>query len=62
VTSGNMIMEQGREVDNLARILVESPSSDESTDGSTDVMRIGGVAVTSITRKIEVEVGEVVVC
>ncbi len=58
VTSGNMIMEQGREIENLARILVESPDPEEQTD----VMRIGGVAVTSITRTIAVEAGDVAVC
>lgn len=58
VTSGNMIMEQGREIENLARILVESPNPEEPTD----VMLIGGVAVTSITRTITVEAGEVAIC
>jgi trans-2,3-dihydro-3-hydroxyanthranilate isomerase len=58
VTTDSMIMEQGREIENLARILVESPNPDEPTD----VMRIGGVAVTSITRTLEVEAKDAVVC
>jgi trans-2,3-dihydro-3-hydroxyanthranilate isomerase len=57
VTSGNMIMEQGREEDNLARVIVENPTGDEFTG----VLRIGGLAVTSITRTIAVEAGEVIV-
>jgi trans-2,3-dihydro-3-hydroxyanthranilate isomerase len=57
VTSGNMIMEQGKDTDNLARILVE-PTNAEDPTGE---MRIGGLAVTSITRTIRVEAGELVI-
>ncbi len=57
VTSGEMIMEQGNDSSNLARILVEV---DESTmhEGSA---RIGGLAVTSISREISLESGVVTV-
>jgi PhzF family phenazine biosynthesis protein len=57
VTSGEMIMEQGNDSSNLARILVEV---DESTlhEGST---RIGGLAATSISREISLESGTVTV-
>jgi len=57
VTSGNMIIEQGKEIDNLARILVETADSEDPTTA----MRIGGLAVTSITRRIGVEDGTLVV-
>ncbi|MDD4857456.1 MAG: PhzF family phenazine biosynthesis protein [Candidatus Krumholzibacteria bacterium] len=57
VTSGNMIIEQGRDTDNLARILVEAMNAEESPGE----MRIGGIAVTSITRRIGIENGELIV-
>jgi PhzF family phenazine biosynthesis protein len=54
-TSGTMVMEQGKESGNLARILVEVKDS-----GSEEsLVQIGGLAVTSITRKISVESGAV---
>ena len=55
VTSGEMIMEQGNNSSNLARILVEL---EESTihDGEA---RIGGLAATSISREISLESGVV---
>ncbi len=55
VTPGRMIMEQGNDVSSLARILVEI---EESTDGDGSV-RVGGLAVTSITREIQMEDGTV---
>ena len=57
VTSGEMIMEQGNNSSNLARILVEVEESMLS-GGSA---RIGGLAATSITREISLESGNVVV-
>jgi trans-2,3-dihydro-3-hydroxyanthranilate isomerase len=57
VTSGNMIIEQGKEIDSLARILVETADSEDPTSA----MRIGGLAVTSITRRIGIENGALVV-
>jgi predicted PhzF superfamily epimerase YddE/YHI9 len=57
VTSGNMIIEQGKDIDNLARILAE-PLNPEDPLGE---MRIGGIAVTSITRRIGIENGELMV-
>jgi len=57
VTSGNMIMEQGKDVDHLARTLVEA-ADPENPMGE---MRVGGLAVTSITRTIAIEAGELVV-
>jgi trans-2,3-dihydro-3-hydroxyanthranilate isomerase len=57
VTSGDMIMEQGKEIDNLARILVEPTNAEDPTAE----MRIGGLAVTSITRTIGIEAGELIV-
>lgn len=58
VTSGNMVLEQGRDEENLARTLVENPNPDEECA----VMRIGGLAVTAITRSISVEADEIVIC
>ncbi len=57
VTSGHMIMEQGKDIDALARILVEAPDPEDPTGE----IRIGGLAVTSITRRIAIEAGELVV-
>ena len=58
VTSGNMIIEQGKDIGNLARILVEALNPEDPLGE----MRIGGLAVTSITRRISIENGELVVC
>ena len=57
VTSGSMIVEQGKEIDNLARILVETADSADPTSE----MKIGGLAVTSITRRIGIENNALVV-
>ncbi len=57
VTSGNLVVEQGKDTDSLARIIVEGADPD---DPSAE-MRIGGLAVTSITRRISLETGELVV-
>ncbi len=57
VTSGNMIIEQGKDIDSLARILVETADAADPTSE----MRIGGLAVTSITRTIGVENGAIAV-
>jgi PhzF family phenazine biosynthesis protein len=57
VTSGEMVMEQGNDSGNLARILVEVEES-AMTEGSA---RIGGLAATSISREISLESGAVTV-
>ena len=57
VTSGAMVMQQGKEIGSLARILVEV----EDTSDETGRVKIGGLAATSITRKLNIESGEVVV-
>jgi len=57
VTSGNMIIEQGKDVGNFARILVEALNPEDPLGE----MRIGGLAVTSITRRISIEDGVFVV-
>lgn len=57
LASGNLVVEQGKDVDNLARIVVEGADPD---DPSAE-MRIGGLAVTTIERRIDVEAGELVV-
>jgi len=56
-TSGNMTVEQGKETDSLARTLIEALDPEDPLGE----MRIGGLAVTSITRKIAIESGELVV-
>ncbi len=53
-TSGSMVMEQGKELDSLAKILVEV----SNLDGS---VQIGGLAITSITRTLHVEDNAIVV-
>ena len=50
-------MEQGKEESRLARILVEIDESDKSYS----VAGIGGLAVTSITRMIQVDDSGVVI-
>ena len=57
VTSGEMIMEQGNDTRNLARIIVEVEES--MLDGGS--ARIGGLAATSISREISLESGTVTV-
>ncbi len=57
LTSGNLIVEQGKDTENLARIIVEGANPDDPAAE----MRVGGLAVTSITRRIGVETGEIVV-
>jgi trans-2,3-dihydro-3-hydroxyanthranilate isomerase len=57
ITHGAMVMEQGKEMDSLTRILVEI---DESA-GSNPSARVGGVAITSIKRTIEVTSDEIVI-
>ncbi|MBN2069979.1 MAG: PhzF family phenazine biosynthesis protein [Candidatus Krumholzibacteriota bacterium] len=50
VSSDSMIMEQGRETDNQAKILVETDNTSEC-----DTVKIGGLAVTSIVRELVIE-------
>jgi PhzF family phenazine biosynthesis protein len=57
VTSGEMTMEQGNDADSLAHILVEVEES--MLDDCT--ARIGGLAVTSISREISIESGSVII-
>jgi predicted PhzF superfamily epimerase YddE/YHI9 len=55
-SSPSMIMQQGKEVDSLARILVEiGRQGDETTS-----VKVGGLAVTSIVRRIDLESGEII--
>lgn len=51
VTSGSMIMEQGKTVESLARIFVEV----DQTESDVNSARVGGLAVTSLTRRIDIE-------
>ncbi len=57
VASGKMLMEQGKEENRLARILVEVDESDKSYS----VACIGGLAVTSITRTAQIDEEDVVI-
>jgi trans-2,3-dihydro-3-hydroxyanthranilate isomerase len=57
VARGRMLMEQGKEENRLARILVEIDESDKSYS----VACIGGLAVTSITRRVQIDEGGVVI-
>ena len=51
ITPRTMIMDQGNEIDSLARVFVEVEAE---KDGKVPV-RIGGLAVTSITRTVSIE-------
>lgn len=55
ITPGTVIMEQGKDVDNLARVFVDI----DKTNGEWDSVWVGGLAVTSITREVDVENGEI---
>lgn len=57
ITYGSMVMEQGKEIDNLARILVEV----DQNAGDASEARIGGLAVTSISREISLENDAIVI-
>jgi trans-2,3-dihydro-3-hydroxyanthranilate isomerase len=57
VATSTMLMEQGKEEKRLARILVEIDESDKSYS----VAGIGGLAVTSITRTVQVDETGVVI-
>ncbi len=52
----SMVMEQGKEISSLARILVEI----DQKEGEVDAVWVGGLAVTSITRTIDIQSGEIV--
>ena len=56
-TAGNMIMDNGKDVGSLARVIVEGANPDDPMAE----MRVGGLAVTSITRQLAVEAGQLVV-
>lgn len=56
-TAGNMIMDNGKDVGSLARVIVEGANPDDPMAE----MRVGGLAVTSITRRLSVEAGQLVV-
>ncbi len=56
-TAGSMLMQQGRETDSLAEVLVEI----ESRDGAVTAMRVGGRATTSITQTVRIESDAIVV-
>jgi predicted PhzF superfamily epimerase YddE/YHI9 len=57
ITSGSMIMQQGKEPGNLARIIVEV----EMSGGELNRVQIGGLAATSISRALKIESDEVVI-
>ena len=56
ITSSNsIVMQQGKERESLSRIYVEIDRENDVTRS----VRVGGLAITSITRKIDLETGEV---
>jgi predicted PhzF superfamily epimerase YddE/YHI9 len=57
ITSGSLTMEQGKETDSLAKILVELGDNVEETGA----VQVGGLAVTSIKRTIEIDSGEFII-
>ncbi len=50
VSSGSMIMEQGRELESQAKILVET-----NTNDGNETVQVGGLAVTSIIRNLDIK-------
>ncbi len=54
-SSSSMVMQQGKERESLSRIYVEIDRESDTTRS----VRVGGLAITSITRKIDLETGEV---
>jgi trans-2,3-dihydro-3-hydroxyanthranilate isomerase len=54
-SSRSMVMQQGKEIDSLSRIIVEIDREKDETSR----VRVGGLAITSITRKIDLETGEI---
>lgn len=56
-TASSLLMQQGKESDSLAEILVEI----EQADGDRHTVRVGGRAATSITQTVRIENGEVVI-
>jgi trans-2,3-dihydro-3-hydroxyanthranilate isomerase len=54
-TSGSMTMEQGNKIDGLSRIFVEV----DHNNGQLSAVRVGGLAVTSIVRTLDIETREV---
>ena len=55
--AGSMRMQQGKETDSLAEVLVEV----ESRDGAVTALRVGGRATTSITQTVRIESDAIVV-
>ncbi len=56
VNTGSMIMEQGKEIESLARILVEMNSS-----SGNEAVQVGGLAVTSMIRDLEIEKDKILI-
>jgi PhzF family phenazine biosynthesis protein len=56
-TAGSMLMQQGRESDSLAEVLVEI----DHRDGAVTALRVGGRATTSIAQTVRIEKGELVI-
>lgn len=57
ITHGAMVMEQGKEIDGFTRILVDIDVSGDECHSA----RVGGVAITSLTRTIELASDEIVI-
>ena len=56
VNTGSMIMEQGKEIESLARILVEMNSS-----SGNEAVQVGGLAVTSMIRDLEIDEDKILI-
>ena len=56
VSSGSMMMEQGNDSSSLARMHVEI----DEKGGQVSAVRVGGLAATSLKKKIRIESGEVI--
>jgi trans-2,3-dihydro-3-hydroxyanthranilate isomerase len=57
ISAGSHIMQQGKDLDALSRVLVDIGNEGENTDSAW----VGGLAVTSIRRRLSVDAGTILI-
>jgi trans-2,3-dihydro-3-hydroxyanthranilate isomerase len=57
ISAGSHIMQQGKDLDSLSRVLIDISNDGENTDSAW----VGGLAVTSIRRRLSVDAGQVLI-
>ena len=57
ISDGSHVMQQGKDLDALSRVLVDIRNEGENTDSAW----VGGLAVTSIRRRISIDAGQVMI-